>query len=93
MSLQPVINDRQVALEVSREIGQICGQEVLADCDRWYASECYSRYLELYPGALGLLGIRDESYGSGAAHHNGKFDIDESSLPLGVCAELAFVFK
>ncbi len=93
VSLQPVINDRQVALEVSREIGEICGQEVLADCDRWYASECYSRYLELYPGALGLLGIRNESYGSGAAHHNGKFDIDESSLPLGICAELAFVFK
>ncbi len=30
-------------------------------------------------------------HGSGAAHHNKKFDIDESGLWLGVAAELAFV--
>ena len=53
----------------------------------------YDRYLEQYPGALGFLGIRNEEYGSGAAHHNEKFDVDESVLPLGVCAELAFLFQ
>lgn len=50
-------------------------------------------YLEKYPGALGFLGIRNEDYGSGAAHHNGKFDIDETSLYLGVCAEVGFVLS
>ena len=68
------------------------GREVLGECDRWYASECYSAYLQQYPGALGFLGIRNEGYGSGAAHHNGKFDIDESALQLGVYAEAAFAF-
>ena len=53
----------------------------------------YDRYLEQYPGALGFLGIRNEEYGSGAAHHNENFDVDESVLPLGVCAELAFLFQ
>lgn len=87
-----VVNDPAVALRVSGALGQICGEEVLGECGRWYASECYSAYLEKYAGALGFLGIRNEEYGSGAAHHNGKFDIDESVLALGACAEAAFVF-
>ena len=90
ISPYPVVNDRETALKVQKNLAAICGEEVLGECDKWYASECYSAYLEKYPGALGFLGIRGEEYGSGAAHHNGKFDIDESVLYLGVCAEMAF---
>ena len=50
-------------------------------------------FLEKFPGALGFLGIRYEDYGSGAAHQFGKFDIDETSLYLGVCAEGGFVLN
>lgn len=93
ISPYPVVNDEQVALRTQNALAEICGEEVLGDCDKWYASECYSAYLKKYPGALGFLGIRNEAYGSGAAHHNGKFDIDEASLYLGVCAHLAFVLS
>lgn len=89
---RPVVNDEGVALRVQNRVREICGGEVLGDCGRWYASESYSAYLAEYPGALGLLGIRSEDCGSGAAHHNGRFDIDESVLPLGVCAEVGFAF-
>ena len=89
--LFPVINGRQAALGMQEKVKEICG-DVLAPCGRWYASEDYSRYLERYPGSLGFLGIRNEAAGSGAAHHNGKFDIDESVLALGALTELAFVF-
>lgn len=92
ISLHPVINDEGITLKVQEIIGEICGTDVLADCDRWYASECYGMYLEKYQGALGLLGIQNEVYGSGAAHHNGKFDIDESVLSIGICTEVGFVF-
>ncbi|MGI6108721.1 MAG: hypothetical protein ACOYB8_02590 [Eubacteriaceae bacterium] len=50
-------------------------------------------YLDRYPGALGLLGIRNQKLGSGAAHHNGRFDIDESVLALGVCTEVGFIME
>ncbi|MEA5083632.1 MAG: amidohydrolase [Lachnospiraceae bacterium] len=89
----PVVNDEGVALDVQGKIREICGDKVMEYCDKWYASECYSAYLNRYPGALGFLGIRNESYGSGAAHHNGKFDIDESVLTLGVCTEVAFIIS
>lgn len=92
ISPYPVVNDEGVALNVQKKVVEICGRHVLGDCDKWYASECYSAYLTRYKGALGLLGIRNKAYGSGAPHHNGKFDIDEGALVLGVCTEAAFVF-
>ncbi len=91
ISLLPVVNDPQVARRVADGVRQICGESALEDCGKWYASESFSEYMEKYPGALGLLGIRNEALGTGAPHHNGKFDLDESALPLGVCAELSFV--
>ena len=93
ISPYPVVNDEAVSLRVQAKIAEFLGPEVLGDCDRWFASECYSAYLAKYPGALGFLGIRNDNYGSGAAHHNEKFDIDESALKLGVCAEAAFALS
>lgn len=91
ISLLPVVNDEKVALRVGKKLRELCGDNYLTDCPRWYASECYSKYLEKYPGALGFLGIQNDELGSGAAHHNGRFDIDESVFSLGVCAEVAFI--
>ncbi len=65
--LEPVINDPAVAARVSDGLAEMCGADVLdQDCGRWYASETFSRYMEKCPGALGLLGIKNEKLGSGA---------------------------
>ena len=92
--LEPVINDPAVAARVSDGLAEMCGADVLdQDCGRWYASETFSRYMEKCPGALGLLGIKNEKLGSGAPHHNGKFDLDEHAMVLGACSELVFALK
>lgn len=93
ISPKAVINDPAVVSRVQAQMEKFGAADQLADCEHWFASECYSAYLDRYPGALGMLGIRNEELGSGAAHHNGKFDIDESALPLGTLTELAFVFS
>ncbi|MGM9607582.1 MAG: amidohydrolase [Oscillospiraceae bacterium] len=93
ISPKAVINDPDVVRRITDQMEAIGAGDRLGDCERWFASECYSAYLDRYPGALGLLGIRNPALGSGAAHHNGKFDIDESALPLGTLTELAFVFS
>ena len=87
----PVVNNPEVVREVVTKLTEICGHEVLADCDKWYASEGFYEYLKRYPGALGFVGIRNEQLGSGAAHHNEHFDMDESGLYLGTLSEVAFV--
>ena len=89
--LGPVVNDPAVSGRVGDTLAAVWGQDALSDCGAWYASETFSRYLERWPGALGLLGIQNDVLGSGAPHHSDAFDIDETVLPLGVAAELAFV--
>lgn len=88
----PVINTEETTARTRAAIEAACGPEVLVDADRWYASETFSHYIQKYTGAMGFLGIRNEEYGSGANLHHGQFDLDEKGLPLGVCAELCFVF-
>ena len=86
----PVVNRPEVVKEITDTLKKICGPDVLADCDRWFATEVFYEYMKRYPGALGFVGIRNDRLGSGAAHHNGKFDMDESGLYLGTCAHVAF---
>ena len=88
----PVVNDPAIATRVHDALATMCGPDVLGDCPKWYASEGFCRYMEKYPGALGFVGIQNAEYGSGAPHHNSKFDIDEKGLYLGAAAHLAFVF-
>ena len=57
ISPYPVVNDEKTALKIQKAVGEICGEEVLGDCDKWFASECYSAYQNKYPGVLGFLGI------------------------------------
>ena len=90
--LPPVINDAAIARRVKRGVSELYGDGAIGTCPPWFASESFSLYLERYPGAVGFLGIRNEACGSGAPHHNGRFDIDEDVLPLGAAAHLAFVF-
>ncbi len=57
ISLDPVVNDANVVKRTCAMLENICGADVLEDCDHWYASECFGLYLNRYPGALALLPI------------------------------------
>ncbi len=48
-------------------------------------------YCHKYPGVMALLGIKNPSYGSGAEHHNERFDVDESVMDMGVKATVKYV--
>ena len=91
--MEPVINDQEVVGETAQKLTQMCGPQVLGEHGLWFASETFCKYLNKYPGALGFLGIANPDLGSGAAHHNSRFDVDESALLLGVCAELSFALR
>ena len=92
IALLPVVNDAAVSEKVLKGVAETCGEDCIGDAPLWFGSETYSRYMEKCPGVLALLGIKNDKLGSGAAHHNGKFDVDESVMPLGVCAAASFVF-
>ena len=86
-----MVNDKELADRVTDSVERNIGAEyVQRDCGAWYASECFPHYTKYWPISMGFLGIRNKELGSGAGHHNGQFDIDESALWLGVAAELCF---
>lgn len=86
----PVDNDKSLAKIAQKGIVKNTPNGLATD-EKWFASESFSRYSELAPIAFAFVGVKSEEYGSGAEHHNERFDIDESGLKYGVLAELQFV--
>lgn len=91
IAARPVINDAAMAELAKRRLPEILPEGCVSPCEPWYASESYSRYARLYPSVLAHLGINNPECGSGAAHHNGFFDVDEDVMELGLLSTLKFV--
>ncbi len=89
----PVINDPALS-RIARSLGEeIFGKDQLLDPPASLYSESFGAYMDMFPGVYGFLGIKNEELGTGAPHHNGKFDIDNSVLEKGVILTQAFARK
>ena len=87
--LEPVVNDPD-SVRLARES---LPADWLVDCDPWYASETFSNFMNRWPGALAFLGIKNAAVGSGAEHHNERFDVDESALWRGTACYAGFAVQ
>ena len=87
--LEPVVNDADCV----RMLRSALPGGWLEDCEPWYASETFSVCMNRWPGALAFLGIKNETLGSGAEHHNEHFDVDESALWRGAVCYAAFAVE
>ena len=87
--LEPVVNDADCV----RMLRAALPGGWLEDCEPWYASETFSVCMNRWPGALAFLGIKNETLGSGAEHHNEQFDVDESALWRGAVCYAAFAVE
>ena len=87
--MPPVDNDAGLAALAESAVEKICPGALVRQ-EPWMASESFGRYQQIVPGVFAFLGMQDEALGSGALHHNGKFDVDEKCMPLGVAATVQF---
>ncbi len=87
------VNDPAMAQFARRVINEDFGDGSARPCEPWMASETFGGYLAMWPGVICLLGVRSEEKGSGAAHHNGKFDLDESALIKGSAAAAVYASR
>ena len=87
----PTENDPYYSALAEAALPEVLPEGAVVKSDPWYASESFGRYLRLYPGVLAHLGIRCPEKGTGAPHHNSKFDVDEDVLALGVMSTLKYV--
>ncbi|KAB2333332.1 hypothetical protein F7731_15875 [Cytobacillus depressus] len=56
----------------------------------WMASEPFNYYQKYFPGVFAFVGIENKKKGTGAEHHNPRFDIAEDVLKLGVAATIQY---
>ena len=74
-------------------IGEELGNDVIAFPEPWMASESFSQLQKLWPGVFALLGINNPEKGTGAAHHNEYFDLDEDVFKLGVAGAVTYALR
>lgn len=84
-----VHNDPALAALAQRSVEKVC-PGALTEVEPWMASESFGWYQNIVPGVFAFVGMRNEAVGSGALHHNGKFDVDEACMPLGAAATVQF---
>jgi metal-dependent amidase/aminoacylase/carboxypeptidase family protein len=94
IAMRPLVNDTALTRFTRTAVGELYpGQVISGEQYIWYAAETFTRYSELAPAVFTFVGIKNETLGSGAEHHNDRFDIDEDALQYGVGAMTQFAVK
>ncbi|MDR2121438.1 MAG: amidohydrolase [Tannerella sp.] len=92
--LLPVVNDGRLTALARESIEEIYpGKTLSDDAHIWYAAETFSKYAALAPAVFVFAGIKNDALGSGAEHHNDRFDLDEDALPPAVGAMVQFAVR
>lgn len=85
----PTINDKKL-YQITSNLLEKCSQQIENEPTKWFASETFAEYSDLCPTMFTLIGIKNTEVGSGGAHHNEYFDIDEESLFIAIELMLRF---
>lgn len=92
--LNPVINDTELTRFTRDAVKEIYPDKVISGEQHiWYAAESFSKYSQLSPTVFIFAGIKNEALGSGAEHHNDRFDLDEDALQYALGAMVQFAVK
>lgn len=87
----PVINSEIPSKRAENGIIQLLGNDILIDCEPWFASETFGSYINEFSGALAFLGIKDVENGYGSGHHTTKFDLNPEILRTGIALQVKYV--
>lgn len=92
--LEPVMrpavdNDPALSALAEQAVEKACPGALVAQ-EPWMASESFAWYQSEFPGVFGFVGMQSAEVGSGALHHNGKFDVDEKCMIYGAAATVQF---
>lgn len=76
----PVVNDPAVTEVVTRAAERVLGEGAVLPMNRWMGAEDFALLAQRAPGCFVWLGA---ALPDPREHHNPRFDIDESVLPMG----------
>lgn len=89
IDLPPVVNDEELSKIAENGIEEILPGSVVKKVS-WFASETMAKYRKIAPICFAFVGMKNEEYGSGAEHHNNKFDVDENVFYYSVASTAKF---
>jgi amidohydrolase len=92
--LTPVVNDTALTRFTRDAVKEIYPGRLVSDEKYiWYAAESFTKYSLLTPTVFVFPGIKNDAFGSGAEHHNDRFDIDEDALKYALGAMIQFAVR
>jgi amidohydrolase len=91
--LDPVINDEALAAFTLDAVKDLYPDKIHEGDGKWYAAESFSQYSKIAPCIFLFAGIKNDALGSGAEHHNDRFDMDEDALSYALGAMVQFTVK
>lgn len=91
----PTINDPHMSAVAEAAARKVIGPDSPVLSEKTSGGEDFAYFMEKVPGAMALLGIRNESCGAVWPNHSGKFCVDESALLKGAMlyAQVAMDFN
>lgn len=88
-----VYNDEKLTDLAVKAAEKLLGAEQVGEQELSLGAEDFAEYLAVCPVTYMNIGSRNEERGITAAHHHGKFDIDEDCLPISMAVYVQFVYE
>ena len=91
----PTINNEHMSAVAEQAARKVMGPNAPVRSEKTNGAEDFAFFMEKVPGAMALLGIRNEALGATWPNHSGNFCVDESALLKGAMlyAQVAMDFN
>ncbi|MFT7325362.1 MAG: amidohydrolase [Rhodoferax sp.] len=88
-----LVNDAHSSQLAEQAVQELFGAEPLIPFAPLMVSENFGDFLEVYPGLMAFIGVRNESYGACYPHHHPQFNIDEDVLYMGAALHVGYALR
>jgi amidohydrolase len=88
-----LVNDARSSQLAEQVVQELFGTEPLIPFAPLMVSENFGDFLEVYPGLMAFIGVRNESTGACYPHHHPQFNIDEDVLYMGAALHVGYALR
>jgi amidohydrolase len=88
-----LINDAKASILAADAVRKISSAGDLISLSPLMVSENFGDFLDIYPGLMAFLGVRNDACGACYPHHHPKFNIDEEPLYLGAALHVQYALN
>lgn len=88
-----LVNDAHSSQLAEQTAQDLFGAETLIPFAPLMVSENFGDFLDVYPGLMAFIGVRNERLGACYPHHHPQFNIDEDVLYMGAALHVGYALR